>query len=712
MVIHLTAIARRAGIPIGLDDLERIGAVTPLLVDCKPSGAGYLEDLDRVGGIAPVLRELDRAGLIERDARTVSGVTLGEMLDATASAALGPAATVPAAQIARIVRPVDDPLGPPGSIRVVRGTLAPEGAVIKVSAASPALLRHTGPALVFDSAAEAATRLDDPGLDVGADTVLVLRNVGPKGAGMPEAASLPLPRKLLAAGVRDMVRISDARMSGTAYGTVVLHVCPEAAAGGPLALVRDGDLVALDVEAGRLDLLVEKAELDGRRESWVPPALPERVAAPLRRAGALRPSRSGSRLPRPGAPRAGRRRHCRVGPASGRVGGSRSCSCGAVRETCDRAVGASNEGSRMVAAAKPDDRVRVGIVGGGRIADLNTIGWLQHERGEIVAVCDLDETRRRARAAEWGCAAYAGLDELLADPNVDAVEILTPHHLHAEQAIAAFEAGKHVSLQKPPTLSLDEYDRVATAAARAGTVFKVYENFLFYPPHVLARAIVDEGGVGDVLTIRIVTANGRLHAGQGWPVPDSAQAWRRTPELCGGGPTTFDHGFHCYQLGRMFVEAPIEVVHAFITLVELGDGLQVDPAAHISWRYAGAPARHGSWDVVDAHDLDVASKYYVSDDRVEIRGTRGVIWVNQCSGRLLEEPSVVHYRDGVTRGFHRVETDWSASFRDCTFDFIDAVLERRPPRLDAAEGRTTLAFALAALRSAAEHREVTIAEMG
>lgn len=357
-------------------------------------------------------------------------------------------------------------------------------------------------------------------------------------------------------------------------------------------------------------------------------------------------------------------------------------------------------------------RVRVGIVGGGRIADLNSIGWLEHERGEIVAVCDPDPVRRRQRAAEWGCAAYDEISQLLADDDVDAVEILTPHHLHAEQAIAAFQAGKHVSLQKPPTLSLAEYDRVAAAAARTGTTFKVYENFLFYPPHVLARAIVDEGGVGDVLTVRIVTANGRTGAGQGWQVPDSAQAWRRKPGLSGGGPTTFDHGFHCYQLGQMFVDAPIEVVHAFITLVDIGEGLQVDPAAHISWRYAGSPARHGSWDVLDAGELDVASKYYVSDDRVEIRGTRGIVWVNQCSGQLLEEPPVVHYRDGVTHAFHRVETDWAASFRDCTFDFIDAVLEGRPPRLDAASGRATLAFALAALRSADEHREVRLAEMG
>jgi dihydroxy-acid dehydratase len=286
-VIHLTAIARRAGISLALDDFDRIGRSTPLLVDCKPAGTGYLEDLDRAGGMPALLRELDGAGLLEREARTITGSTLGEILDASAVAA-GPARAARgdgaleaareagAARALGVIRPVAAPLGPPGSIRVLRGSLAPDGAVIKAAAASPALLRHTGPALVFDSVDEAARRLDEPDLDIDADTVLVLRNVGPKGAGMPEAASLPLPRKLAAAGVRDMVRVSDARMSGTAYGTVVLHVAPEAAAGGPLALVHDGDLIALDVEAGTLDVLVDDSELDRRRAAWKPPVAPHR----------------------------------------------------------------------------------------------------------------------------------------------------------------------------------------------------------------------------------------------------------------------------------------------------------------------------------------------------------------------------------------------------------------------------------------------------
>jgi len=272
-VIHLTAMARRAGIPLGLQDVDRIGAAVPLLVDCKPSGSGYMEDLDRAGGVPALLRQLDEAQLLERDARTICGCSLGELLGKSSAGTTGTTGTLPANGA---VRPVNQPLGPPGSIRVVRGSLAPEGAIIKVSAASAALLRHTGPAIVFDSTDEANAFLDDADRTVDQNSVLVLRNVGPRGAGMPEAASLPLPRQLAAAGVKDMVRVSDARMSGTAYGTVVLHVSPEAAVGGPLALVHTGDLITLDVEAGKLDLLVDDTELARRRSLWAPPPLPHR----------------------------------------------------------------------------------------------------------------------------------------------------------------------------------------------------------------------------------------------------------------------------------------------------------------------------------------------------------------------------------------------------------------------------------------------------
>jgi dihydroxy-acid dehydratase len=262
-VIHLLAIARRAGIPFTLDDFARIGADVPLLVDCKPAGTGYLEDMHRAGGVPALMKTLE--SILDGDARTVGGATVGELLR---DVVLDPGQ--------RTIRPLEAPLGPPGALAVLRGNLAPDGAVIKTAAASPHLLRHEGRAVVFDSPQDLTERIDDPDLPVTADSVLVLRNAGPVGAGMPEAGSMPIPRKLAARGVRDLVRVSDARMSGTAYGTVVLHVSPEAAVGGPLALIRDGDPVRLDVPAGELTLLVDEETLARRRRDWSPPPAPER----------------------------------------------------------------------------------------------------------------------------------------------------------------------------------------------------------------------------------------------------------------------------------------------------------------------------------------------------------------------------------------------------------------------------------------------------
>jgi len=263
-IIHLLAVARRAGVDLTLDDFDRVSRATPLLLDLKPSGTGYMEDFHNAGGVPVLMKALESRLAVDQVG--VMGTPLGDLLQGVQ--APQPWQTV--------IRSLDDPVGASGALAVLRGTLAPEGAVIKVSAASPELLRHRGPALVFDSTDDAAARLDDPDLDVTADHVLVLRNAGPIAAGMPEAGSLPLPRKLAAAGVRDMVRVSDARMSGTSYGTVVLHCCPESAAGGPLALVRDGDLIELDVVERRIDLLVDEDELEARRADLPAFAVPAR----------------------------------------------------------------------------------------------------------------------------------------------------------------------------------------------------------------------------------------------------------------------------------------------------------------------------------------------------------------------------------------------------------------------------------------------------
>jgi len=259
-LVHLAAIARRAGLSINLEEFDAIGRKVPVLIDLKPSGDHYMEHFHWAGGVPKLMKEL--GDHLDRSAPTIDGRTIGEIADA--------AEDVPNQSI---IRTAASPVKPTGGMAVLRGNLAPGGAVIKHSAASPALLKHTGRAVVFASVEDMVRRMDDPDLDVRADDVLVLTNAGPKGApGMPEAGYIPIPKKLAQAGVKDMVRISDARMSGTAFGTIVLHITPESAVGGPLGLVRDGDIIRLDVEAREIALLVDDTELNRRRGEWRPPA--------------------------------------------------------------------------------------------------------------------------------------------------------------------------------------------------------------------------------------------------------------------------------------------------------------------------------------------------------------------------------------------------------------------------------------------------------
>lgn len=263
-VIHLAAIAGRVGIEMSLDELDQIGRTTPVLTDLKPVGQNYMEDFHAAGGLPSLLRQL--GDKIDTSAMTAAGDTIADMLKRW----------LPYVD-EKIIRPLSNPVSPGEALTIVRGNLAPDGAVIKRAAADAGLMQHKGPALVFEGLEDMAKRIDDPNLPVTKDTVMVLRNIGPIGApGMPEAGGIPIPKKLAQAGVKDMVRVSDARMSGTAYGAIVLHVAPEAAVGGPLALVKDGDMIELDVAKRAINMLVDEKELERRRAAWKPPASPKR----------------------------------------------------------------------------------------------------------------------------------------------------------------------------------------------------------------------------------------------------------------------------------------------------------------------------------------------------------------------------------------------------------------------------------------------------
>jgi dihydroxy-acid dehydratase len=270
-VIHLTAIAGRAGVKVSLAHLNTLSDSTPVLVNLKPVGNGYMEDFCAAGGMGALLRELKP--MLHLDCLTVTGETLGERLEGDAAGYVDRS----------IIAELNTPLEPTGGLVALFGNLAPKGAILKRSAADAKLFEHEGRAVVFSSLADLAARVDDPALDVVPEDILVLQNAGPHAPEcMPEAGYLPIPKKLAQRGVKDMVRISDARMSGTAFGTIVLHITPDAASGGPLGLVRNGDRIRLSVKQRRIELMVDEAELKNRAAAAPPPAkAPERGYAKL-----------------------------------------------------------------------------------------------------------------------------------------------------------------------------------------------------------------------------------------------------------------------------------------------------------------------------------------------------------------------------------------------------------------------------------------------
>lgn len=366
------------------------------------------------------------------------------------------------------------------------------------------------------------------------------------------------------------------------------------------------------------------------------------------------------------------------------------------------------------------DKVKVLLVGCGRIATLNVLGYKDHPHAEVYAVCDLDEKRARAFAGATGAKKiYTDYAQALGDPEVDVVDLLVPHNLHCKMTVQACKAGKHVSVQKPMALTIPECDEMIDAAKKAGVLLKVYENFVFYPPYVLAKKLIDEGRIGEPLSIRLkMNAGSNRH---GWHVDQATWSWRMQEEVSGGGELVFDDGNHKFSLARYLMGEP-ETVFAFVghTLME-GEAyfdkktgktvpFYQDAPSVIVWRYKDSQ-KFGVFDITYSKDLEIATDYYACDERVEITGSKGVLWITRCTGKMLQIPTVVLYRDGETTTFDNLRDDWADSFIDSTKDFIEAIREKRAPRLTGEDGREVVKFSLAALRSARENRPIDLSEM-
>jgi predicted dehydrogenase len=354
------------------------------------------------------------------------------------------------------------------------------------------------------------------------------------------------------------------------------------------------------------------------------------------------------------------------------------------------------------------DVIKVAIVGCGRIAGLHQMGYRQRDDARIVAVCDVKKGRAAQCAKKWGVEkVYTDYEQLLADPEVQLVELLVPHRLHAEMSIQACQAGKHVSVQKPMALNVAEAERMVAAASQAGVALRIYENFIFYPPHVRARQMIAAGEIGEPQMIRIHVGTGKSKTG--WKVPLDAWLWRFQDEKDSGGVLVFDHGYHLFSLAYNLMGA-VERVYAWIdrSPVDWKTPMRiagVDAPATIMFQFK-SPRRYGLLDFTHTPDMLMDSIYYSDDDRVEVIGDKGILIINRCTARTLDLPPLMLFREGQTREIPIERFEWHDSFIDCTRHLLDVLKNGGEPVLDGVTGKAVLQFVLAAHVSAREGREV------
>jgi len=340
------------------------------------------------------------------------------------------------------------------------------------------------------------------------------------------------------------------------------------------------------------------------------------------------------------------------------------------------------------------DIINIAIVGCGRISDLHAAAYLNHPHAQISAICEPNADARAQRGDAWRIPIerrFENVDDMLAADGIDVVEVLVPHHLHEEVALKVIASGRHLSLQKPMAMDVDQADRIIQAARDGGVVLKVFENFVFYPPVVLAKDLVDAGEIGDVLSVRLKSHSG--YSPNMWEIPKQTSAWRLDPSTCGGGPLVFDDGHHKFAIAWHLAGRAQRVMS------DIGswEGTAIDSPSNVMWRHENGAI--GSLEVVFAHDTLINTKYYAQDDQVEITGTKGVIWVRGGHGRLTDAPPVSLYAGGIVRDFVDVERDWGVSFIRSGQHFIDALLSGQAPYLTGEQGRDVLAFTLAAQES-------------
>ena len=350
--------------------------------------------------------------------------------------------------------------------------------------------------------------------------------------------------------------------------------------------------------------------------------------------------------------------------------------------------------------------LRVAIVGCGRISDLHQMGYRDRTDAQIIAVCDTKKSNAKKKAKAWGVKkVYTDYQQVLEDPEIDLVELLTPHHLHCRMTVEACHAGKNVSVQKPMALSVAEADEMIAAADKAGVMLRVYENFVYYSPAVRAYEMIQAGEIGDVRAVRLHVSTGT--ADTSWNVPLSAWLWRFDVKKSGGGPLVFDHGYHLFSIAN-FLGGPVERVYAWIDqtpLPETASLVKIDAPAVIMFQYQ-APLRYGLLDIEHTPKMVIHSDYYADDDRIEVIGEKGILFINRYTARTVDLPELMLFKDGKTTPIPVEGVDWHDSFIAATQDCIEKLKVGEQPHLDGITGKAVLQFTLAALQSAETGQEV------